>query len=164
MLLLFQAGLIAGGMQALLVAAAGIGVLLAIRYGFLTPMLTTIGAESGALLASTTPLLTWIDLLTAVGVALTGNRFIDATAMLLRRASGCMCPTAPNGAAKTLLVQLWIASAGFAALALRSPPVALVELSTNLGWAAAASFAWPGVMSIGVAIFGANAQAAAKAL
>jgi hypothetical protein len=77
MLLLFQAGLIAGGMQALLVAAAGIGVLLAIRYGFLAPMLTTIGAESGALLASTTPLLTWIDLLTAVGVALTGNRFID---------------------------------------------------------------------------------------
>jgi hypothetical protein len=43
--------------------------------------------------------------------------------------------------------------------------IAVVAVTTVLLLCgAAASFAWPGIMSVGVAAFGANAHAAAKAL
>jgi hypothetical protein len=164
MLRLVQAGLIAGCIQAMMAAAATIAIMLSLRHGLLIPVPATAGFQTEPLFPSTTPLLTWIDLLTALGVALTGNRFVDRTAIRLRQASRRLCPKDPDHAARALLVQLWIATACFAVLALRSPPVALIQVASGLGCAAAASFVWPGMMSIGVAVFGANAQAAAKAL
>jgi hypothetical protein len=43
-------------------------------------------------------------------------------------------------------------------------PIDLIELAETSECGAAALFAWPGIMSIGIAAFGANAHAAAKAL
>jgi hypothetical protein len=61
-----------------------------------------------------------------------------------------------------LLVWLWFAAFGFAALTLGPPPSLIVELGWTLGYFDAASIIWSGMMSVCVAGFGANAQAAAQ--
>src|SRR3546814_5808069 len=73
MLRLIRAGLIAGCMQVMAVAAATAAVMLSVRHGLLVPA-STVGSQTEPLLSSTAPFLTWIDLLTALGVALTENR------------------------------------------------------------------------------------------
>src|SRR3546814_7984213 len=80
MLRLIRAGLIAGCMQVMAVAAATAAVMLSVRHGLLVPA-STVGSQTEPLLSSTAPFLTWIDLLTALGVALTENRFVDRTAI-----------------------------------------------------------------------------------
>ena len=72
-------------------------------------------------------------------------------------------PPAPDRACKALFVQLWTTSAGLAVLALRPPPGLLIEAADTWGWGAAVLLKWPGVMSVGVAAFGANAHAAGRA-
>ena len=107
------------------------------------------------------PLLQLIYLLTAVGVAATRHRFVELTAERIRRASRLMNHSDPDRAANTLMILLWFAAMGFAAVALGSPPSFLTELGWQLGPFDAAPIIWSGMMSIGVASFGANAQAAA---
>jgi hypothetical protein len=164
MLRLMQAGLIAGCVQAIAVVAVTTALLVWSRYGVWLPMPTSLGTPIQRSLNSFMPLLSWIDLLIAIGVALTGTPFVEATAIRIRQATSRLRPTEPRHAAKFLLGQLCMASAGFAILATRLPPVDLIELAETLGCGAGALFAWPGIMSIGVAAFGANAHAAAKAL
>ena len=149
--------------QAIAVIAAGAGAVLWMRYQPLAPVFSTeyLGEKVPDLAASA---LSWINLLTAIGVALTKNRFVDATSVRLRDTSKRLYPTHPSYAVKTLTVQFSIVSIAFAALVLSQPPLIVVELAGALGYAEAASFAWPGVTSIGAAAFGANAHAAAKAL
>jgi hypothetical protein len=130
----------------------------------IAPASSGVGPAFDSQFASISPLLTWIYLLTALGVALTSNRFVDFTTARIRGASRLMRPTEPDHATKTLLVQLWLAAIGFAVLALRSPPDSFVEAGRYYGFTCAASIAWPGIMSIGAASFGASAQAAKKAL
>ena len=164
MLRLIQAGLIAGCLQAIVVAVVTVTFVLYFGSGFLRPLPMSDVIQTDQKLTSIAPLLTWIYLLTALGVALTGNRFVEATAFYLRLASRRTFSTDPGRASMTILVQLWIAAVGFAVLALRPPPAALVEVVSALGCTAAASIAWPGLLSIGSAAFGANAYAAAKAI
>jgi hypothetical protein len=102
-----------------------------------------------------------IYLLTAFGVALTRHRFVDLTADRIRRASRLMNRSDPDRAANTLMVSLWFAAMGFGAVTLNSPPSFLTEQGWHLGNFDAAPIIWSGMMSIGVASFGANAQAAA---
>jgi len=161
---LIQAGLIAACLQAIAVAVITGSVLLYLRAGFSRSSPLIYANQFSPQLTSALPFLTWAYLLTALGIILTGTRFVDATAFYLRIASRRMPSFAPGGAAKTLLVQLWIAAVGFAVLALRPPPGALVELAATLGCPVVAAIAWPGMMSIGAADFGANAHAAAAAL
>jgi hypothetical protein len=156
---LFRAGLVAASAQILAVAVATVAVMIVFRRGLMMP--ASGAAESQ--LQSAVRLLLWIDLLLAVGIALTRNRFIDETARRIREAAQRFYPRAPDHACKALFVQLWATSAGLAVLALRPPPGLLIEAADTWGWGAAVMLIWPGVMSVGVAAFGANAHAAGRA-
>jgi hypothetical protein len=156
---LFRAGLVAAAAQILAVAVATVAVAIALRHGLVIP--ASGGAESEV--QSAVRLLPWIDLFLAVGIALTRNRFVDETAGRIREAARRFYPPAPDHACKALFVQLWATSAGLAVLALRPPPGLSIEAADTWGWTAAAMLIWPGVMSVGVAAFGANAHLAGKA-
>ncbi|MGB7974645.1 MAG: hypothetical protein WCF81_09925 [Roseiarcus sp.] len=141
------------------VAAATVAVTIALRCGLVIP---ASGAAESELL-SAARLLLWINLFLAVGIALTRNRFIDETAGRIREAARSSYPHAPDRACKALFVQLWAASAGLAFLAFRPPPEFLIAAADAWGWGPAVMLIWPGVMSVGVAAFGANAHAARRA-
>ena len=160
MIRLFQAGLVAACAQLMAIALATLLVFLAARFGLIAPTLVCPNVE--VLPSSVSPLLTWIYLLTAIGIAMTSGRFVDFTAAHIRRASRLMRPVEPDHATKALLVQLWLTAIGFAILTLR-PPHAWIEVGRYFECACAASIAWSGVMSIGLACFGTNAHAARKA-
>jgi hypothetical protein len=108
--------------------------------------------------------LRWVYLLISVGVALTGNRVVDATAARISYASSLMRPIGRDHATKTVLVQFSIAAIAFAITTLTSPPNLLIEGGRHLGCSCIAFIGWSGAMSIGAAGFGANALAAGKAL
>lgn len=98
--------------------ASALIVFVAGHSGLIAPTLAEICPDGEAL----SPLLTWIYLLTAIGIALTSNRFVNFTAAHVRRASRLMQASAPDHATKSLLVQLWLAATEFAILTLRPPP------------------------------------------
>ena len=156
---LFRAGLVGASAQILAVAAATVAVTIALRCGLVIP--ASGAAESE--LQSAVRLLRWIDLFLAVGIALTRNRFIDETAGRIREAARRFYPPTPDRACKALFVQLWAASAGLAVLAFRPAPGFLIAAADTWGWGPAVMLIWPGVMSVGVAAFGANAHAAGGA-
>jgi len=151
---LFRAGLVGASAQILAVAAATVAVTIALRCGLVIP--ASGAAESE--LQSAVRLLLWIDLFLAVGIALTRNRFIDETAGRIREAARRFYPPAPDRACKALF-----ASAGLAVLAFRPAPGFLIAAADTWGWGPAVMLIWPGVMSVGVAAFGANAHAAGRA-
>ena len=155
MLRLFRAGLVAGALQ---LAAAGV-----------TTAIVLLFAENKTLpsvdLQSISALLVWLYLLTSLGIVFTSADFVKVTARRISRASRSMSPTQPRNVTEALMVQLWFAAIGFAILELRSPPEPLIAVSDYFfGSRDAASSVWSGVMSIGVAAFGANAEAARRAL
>lgn len=163
MIRLCLAGLVAACAQLMAVALATLLVFLTARSGLIAPTLAEVCPNVIAFPFSVSPLLTWIYLLTAIGIALTSGRFVDFTAAHIRHASRLMRPAEPEHATKVLLVQLWLAAIGFAILMLRPPPHVWIEAGRNFGADCVASIAWSGVMSIGFACFGANAHAARKA-
>lgn len=156
---LFHAGFVAAWGQILAVTAATVAVTISLRCGLVIPASGSAESE----LQSAARLLLWIDLLLAVGIALTRNRFIDETSGRIREAARRFYPPAPDRACKALFIQLGATSAGLAVLALRPPPGLLIEAADTWGWGPAAMLIWPGVMSVGVAAFGANAHAAGRA-
>jgi hypothetical protein len=158
MLRLFQAGAIAALMQCIAILLA---TLLVISYAHHRIENLQVPANDPTIL-SLIPLLQLIYLLTAVGVAATRHRFVDLTGERIRRASRIMNLSDPDRAANTLMISLWFTALGFAAVTLGSPPSFLTEFGWHLGPFGAAPIIWSGMMSIGVASFGANAQAAAQ--
>jgi hypothetical protein len=157
MLRLFQAGAIAAVMQCIAII---LGTLLIVSYAHHRIENLQVPADDPTVL-SLVPLLQLIYLFAAVGVAATRHRFVDLTAERIRRASRLMNLSDPDRAANTLMISLWFTAMGFAALSLRSPPSLLTEQGWRFGYLDAAPIIWSGMMSIGVASFGANAQAAA---
>jgi hypothetical protein len=96
------------------------------------------------------------------GVAiLLATLLVFSYAHRIRRASRLMNPSDPDRAANTLMISLRFAAMGFAAVSLGPPPSFLTEHGWHLSYFDAAPIIWSGMMSIGVASFGANAQAAA---
>jgi hypothetical protein len=158
MLRLFQAGATAACMQCLAILLA---TFLIFSYAHHRIGTLQVPADDPAVL-SLVPLLQLIYLVTAIGVALTRHRFVGLTADRIRQASRLMNRSDPDRAANTLMISLWFTAFGFAALTLGSPPSFLTELGWHLGYFDAAPIIWSGMMSIGVASFGANAQAAAR--
>lgn len=133
-------------------------VFVALRQGLIDPLSSQTRSDAGSLLASFFPLLTWVYILTAVGVALTDDRFVASTAIQIRQASRHMNPAKPDHAAEILMVQLCPPALGFVMVAYRPPPGLLIETCRYFGCS------WAASMSIGVASFGANARAARNAL
>ena len=163
-LLLFQAGLAAAFIQFIAAGTVTFIVFLTVQQELIVLAPPNIDGDVESKMDSLLPLLRWIYLLIALGVALTGDRFIDFTAARIRLASRLMRPIEPDHATKSLLTQLTLASVGMAVLALRPPPDLLIATARYLGSAWIASAAWSGMMSAAVAGFGANAQAARRAL
>ena len=137
---------------------------LAVQHGLIVPLSPSFGVDPESELDALLPLLRWIYLLMALGVALTSDRFVDFSAARIRLASRLMRPTVPDHATKSLLTQLTLASIGLAVLALRPPPDLLIVATRYFGPGWVASAAWSGMMSAAAAGFGANAQAAKRAL
>jgi hypothetical protein len=157
MLRLLQAGATAALMQGIAILLA---TLLMLSYARHRIGNLQVPADDPTIL-SLTPLLQLIFLITAVGVAATRHRFVDLTAARIHRASRLLNPSDPDHAANTLMISLWFTAMGFGAATLSSPPSILTEQGWHLGNIDAAPIIWSGLMSIGAASFGANAQAAA---
>jgi hypothetical protein len=108
--------------------------------------------------------LKWLFFLVAVGIALTDSRLITFTAARIGYASRLMKPTVPDHAAKKLLALVGFTTFGLAILTLRPPPDFVIALS---GWfqnSTTIYIMWSGLMSIGVANFGAITYAAWRAV
>ena len=155
---LFLAGFAAAAIQVLAVSLVTLGGIASIRYGLVDA--TILLNESG----STYLLLTWVYLLSALGVALSGSRFVSVTGERIRHASRLFYSREPEIGSRVLLVLFCIGAVGFAVLALRPPPGFVIEGFQSLGSAKSACVAWPAMMSVGAAAFGANAQSVRRIL
>ena len=113
---------------------------------------------------STTPLLPWGCLLVAFGFALTSGRSIEVTARRIRRGSDLFQVVGPKHVLMALTIQFGLAAILLAILALREPPHIITIVVEYFGVGSAASIIWAGVMSVGVACFGASAHAALTAI
>src|SRR5262249_55732146 len=98
------------------------------------------------------------DLLTAFGVILTNHRYTEIIAMRISCASRLLNPAKPDQAAKILRAQLWLTSIGCMIFVPKPPQDFVVRLQDYLGYDWVGSFGWPGLMSIGLESFGANAR------
>ena len=81
---LFQAGLVAAFIQCIAAGAATLVVLLAAQHDLIVLASPDIGDNAESEMDSLLPLLRWIYLLIALGVALTSDRFVDFTAARIR--------------------------------------------------------------------------------
>ncbi|UDL90677.1 hypothetical protein LGH82_04920 [Mesorhizobium sp. PAMC28654] len=160
---LFQAGFFAACIQCMAAGLATVVILLTVRHVPIILVSPNVGADTPSEFEALLPILRGSYLAIALVIALTNNPVVYFTAERIRFASHLMRPSDPDYATKSLLTQLTLASIGFAILALRPPPTALLDAVSG-GCAWAASVTWSGFMSIAVAGFGANAQAAKRAL
>jgi hypothetical protein len=157
MLRLFQAGVIAALMQGVAILLA---TLLVFSYAHHRIENLQMPTDDPTVL-SLVPLLQLIYLLTAVGATATRHRFVDLTAERIRRASRLkdgggprLTAANPMAANHSEIIKVFAARSGSAGFI-------LTEHGWHLAYFDAAPIIWSGMMSIGVASFGANAQAAA---
>lgn len=161
---LFPVGFVAAFLQLFALTLATPLVLLIIRHGSSVPLLSSLFPNFTAPSVETqSSIITGTYLIISLGVALTENRFLDSTAMQIRHLSHLKPFSRPYLVMALLLVQFCLVVAGFATLALHTPPF-LSDLEYQDEWGVIILIVWPGTMSIGVASFGANAHAALRAL
>jgi hypothetical protein len=99
------------------------------------------------------------DVLMAVCVSMLRTPATIESARYLATGFRRLSPRNPGRAAAALTSQLLLASFGFAAIALRSPPDWFQSLAMLLMGSGSGSIAWAGIMSVGTASFGAIAHA-----
>ena len=156
---LFAAGLFAGSVQTLVVALTLVCFL-----WFADCAASTKATATASQAIDMVPLLRATDLLVAIGLSLSTNRFVHTTAAHLRRASQRMYPGKPYHASRVLVAQLTIAAVGCWLIALRPSPAMLNDMTLATGCLDIAPVVWTGLLSIVGASLGANAHAAAEAL
>lgn len=107
--------------------------------------------------------LTWAFLATAVGSALTEDRFLDPTADGIHRGARAMFARNPAIAAKILMAQCLVGTALLAVLGLAPPPIKVTEIGKawDVGFG---QLVWSATLSVGVAAFGSTAHSAYRAL
>ena len=154
---LFQAGLVAGCIQAGLVSVITPLVILFAQYR------DHDSGASGDLAVSLIAHLPLIYVVLAAGVALTKHRYLTLTTTRIRHASHLMSSSEPDRLAGTLAICFFLASIGCASYALQPPPVVLVAMDLHFGPHTAAPILWSALISVCVAGFGANAHAATDA-
>jgi hypothetical protein len=101
MLRLFQAGLIAAGHQLVAVAAIGTVVSLLAGYDFVVPFGPSRISADDQMWAVVEPLLSWSDMLTAVGVVFTSAAYLERHRQLVGRRSRKVRCRPPYAAALT---------------------------------------------------------------
>lgn len=161
MLRLLKAGLIAAGLQ---VGAVAVATIIATHLAGSFELMSVESTSSTAENASQIPFLAWVYLLTAFGVALTSASFVDINANRIRHASFLIDKDSPLNATRGLLAQLGVTVVLLLIEALNSPPSFLVDAGQSLGNVGAARLIWTGIMSVGIASFGATARATWKAV
>lgn len=109
-------------------------------------------------------LFAWICVLVAVGLALTISQSTHLTAIVMLRASHFKRHAASKPALMMVVVQFGLAAILLSILAIRRPPHPIVVIAEMFGVGSSASLAWPALMSLGVAGFGATAYAGVKAI
>ena len=155
---LFQAGLIAGCVQAAIIVVITPLVLLFAQYRDNDPSASDRDSASSVI-----SLLPQIYVVFAAGVALTKHRYLTLTTTRIRHASRLMSSYEPNRAAGTIAICFAFASIACASFALQPPPASLVAMNWHLGSYAVAPILWSALISVAVASFGANSHAAADA-
>jgi hypothetical protein len=113
---------------------------------------------------SATRLLPWGCLLVAFGFALTSGRSIEATARRIRHGSDLFQEVGRKHVLMALTAQCGLAAILLAILALREPPHTITIVAEYLGVGSVVSIIWAGIMSTGVAGFGATVHAGLKAI
>jgi hypothetical protein len=152
---LFQAGFVAGCVQAGIVLVVTPSVVLFAQYR--DDDSSTSSRDPASSVVSLLPL---IYVVFAAGVALTKHRYVTLTSTRIRRASRLMSSSEPD---RTLAICLLFATIGCTSFALQPPPAILVSMNWHLGPHAAAPILWSALISVCVASFGANAHAAVDA-
>jgi hypothetical protein len=109
-------------------------------------------------------LFAWSCVLVAVGLALTISQSTHLTAIVMLRASHFKRHAASKPALMMVVVQFGLAAILLSILAIRRPPHPIVVIAEMFGVGSSASLAWPALMSLGVAGFGATAYAGVKAI
>ena len=99
-------------------------------------------------------------LLLAIGIAFTKNRFVDSTAKAIAAASRRLNKSDPGAAAGGLLLCLWFAAVGMATMTITPSPASIHVDGWLSGYFDPSTLLWSATTSVGVAAFGANAQAA----
>lgn len=156
---LFRAGLIAAGLQAVLVVAITPLVLLFAQHQETDPSVHTPNSP-----LSLVSLLQLSYLACATGVALTRHRYVTSTSTDIRRASRLMSASEPDQGAGTIALCLALVAIGCAGCVLQPPPAILASIGWRIGpHAIVVPILWSALMSICVASFGSNALAAADA-
>jgi hypothetical protein len=143
---LFQAGLIAGCIQAAIVIVVTPLAILFAQYRD-----NDASASGRDPASSVITLLPLIYVVFAAGVALTKHRYVTLTTTKIRHASRLMSSSEPERAAGTIAVCLLFASIGCASFALQPPPAFLVAMNRHLGSYAAAPILWSALISVAVA-------------
>jgi hypothetical protein len=129
MLRLFQAGVIAAGIQ-----CAAIVVLSPLLILYEQDQIEDLKVPNpDTMTLNTTSFLRLVYLLIAVGLASTKHGFVDVTAKRIRGASRRLLPSGPDHIVNTLLVCLWMTAFGFAVLTLSSPPAFLAGFGWHFG-------------------------------
>jgi len=160
MLWLFHAGAAAATRQLLSVVIVTLTFALLSRNELAGPLLVHTHSDRIA----ATPILVWLYLLTAVNSAMIRQAVIEVTATRIQHVSRSISLIALRQVIKNLRVVLCLATVSQAALTLAPVPAAVMVASGYLGLGATFAIAWPALMSVGVAYFGANALAAHQAL
>jgi hypothetical protein len=155
---LFQAGLIAGCVQAVIIVVITPLVLLFAQYWDNDPSAS--GRDPASSVITLLPL---IYVTFAAGVALTKHRYLTLTTTRIRHASRLMSSSEPERVAGMIVICLFFASLGCASFTLQPPPALLMAMNWHFGSYAAAPILWPALMSVAVAGFGASSHAAADA-
>ena len=159
MLRFLEAGLVAGVRQLVAVIFITLIAFLAAPERIVVENPSALLIDSGVS-RSVSAILTWACLLTATGLALTRDQTVILTAERIRHATRLL---GWEKGSKVLAGQLVIAAIVFALFALRPPPHLLIDICRYSGCVFAAPLVWIGMMTTGVACFGASAHAAIRA-
>jgi hypothetical protein len=109
-------------------------------------------------------LLPWTYLIVAVGCALTVGKSTEIMADRFSHASNLVSLSSPRSVLVALVAQSVICVVALVILALRMPPDLIVHGFEFFGDALLVRIGWPATLSVGIALFGANALAAYKAI
>jgi hypothetical protein len=161
---LLQVGFVAAFLQLIAEVLVTPFALVMMRHGTLMPLSTSTASDfTEPSIDIQSSIIAGTYLIISLGVALTENRFLDSAATQIRHMSHLKPFRQPNMVMALMLVQFCLGVAGFTMLALHQPQI-LIDCENQFGWGGTFIIAWPGIMSIGVACFGANAHAALRAL
>lgn len=152
-----SAGLLAGCLQTLVVATATLAMLW--RSGISAVALEGSSILAGLSVGARSRNLALVYILGALLVTLVRTPSIRSTAHNFRSGFRNISPKNPEDAANTLLVPIIVAAAGCGILSVKNAPSVLIHAGLFTENSTCADVAWPALLSVAGAAFGATAHA-----